>query len=664
MTDKDNSDNVILMPLTIEEQVYLLQSIMESSTEYSIYACNLHGNIIAWNAGAKLLYGYNNEEIMGQQADILHHPDNIKSGKTKAIIEKVLQTGKWSGALRRLRKDGNTFNVFVTITLRKDFEGHPIGFTYISRDITDLENVLDLINKLKISEAKLKDKNMELAEKSHAIQESDRLKNEFLANASHELRTPLNGIIGFAELLYDSVITPDSPQYKEFLNDILLSAKHLLTLINELLDLAKIEAGKIEFHPVKINLLKLLEDIKELFHPLMSEKNIQLDTSVDTVLEYIIIDPDRLRQIIINFISNAIKFSHDDGRITLNVCLLKDKKNFCLSVKDSGIGIKADDIDKLFIKFHQLNASPNKQYQGSGLGLALVKQLVEAQGGHVDVESVYGHGSTFYAILPCFPYRNSAQKQEEIAAVDNQSVAETSKVLIIENGSAERQLMAKHLSHAGFDVISATNMEAALHYSHRHQFDAIILDLFLADIDNCKIMRTLRSYSSRVSPLLVTAAFEQPYPMVRDFFVKPVDSVALLSAFEHYDIYAHQAKLILIIDKDSQFISEIYQQLIAFGFRVICKDNKVSALLALEQQHPDIIIVDPFIADLGGVEFFYYYRQTERGPLTPIIIWTSKPLSDEEYVRFKAPTQRIVLKGENMTQPILDELKLNVKTKE
>ena len=239
----------------------------------------------------------------------------------------------------------------------------------------------------------------ELELQNRRILEGSRLKSEFLANMSHELRTPLNAIIGFAELLHDGVVAPASPQHREFLGDILASGRHLLQLIDDVLDLAKVEAGKLELRPEVIELQLLLGEVAGILRPAVALKDIQLVTDVDPALSQVTLDPGRLKQVAYNYLSNALKFTPPGGRIVLRV-RPEGADRLRLEVQDTGVGITAADQGQLFVPFQQLEAGTAKRHQGTGLGLALTRRLVEAQGGTVGVTSTVGEGSTFFAVLP------------------------------------------------------------------------------------------------------------------------------------------------------------------------------------------------------------------------------------------------------------------------
>jgi signal transduction histidine kinase len=230
-------------------------------------------------------------------------------------------------------------------------------------------------------------------------QAANRMKSEFLANMSHELRTPLNAIMGFAKLMAHGKVGPVSAQHQEFLGDILKSSDHLLQLINDVLDLAKVEAGRMEFHSEAIDLPVLIGEVRDILRAVAASKQIHVDTDIDPQCAALQLDPAKLKQVLYNYLSNALKFTSERGRVAIKV-RPESADAFRVEVEDSGIGIRPEDLKLLFTEFRQLDSGASKKYQGTGLGLALTRRIVEAQGGNVGVSSTLGMGSVFFAVLP------------------------------------------------------------------------------------------------------------------------------------------------------------------------------------------------------------------------------------------------------------------------
>ena len=244
----------------------------------------------------------------------------------------------------------------------------------------------------------LERKNRELQEQNRRVEEATRQKSEFLANMSHELRTPLNAIIGFSELIHDEKAGPLSAMQKEFLGDVLTSARHLLQLINDVLDLAKVEAGKMTFRPERVDVARLVGEVRDVARSLSARRAISVDVQVEDELSAFL-DPGKLKQVLFNYVSNALKFTPEGGRVVVRA-RSEQGERLRLEVQDQGIGIAPEDLERLWVEFQQLDAGSSKRYQGTGLGLALTRRIVVAQGGTVGVESAVGRGSTFWAVLP------------------------------------------------------------------------------------------------------------------------------------------------------------------------------------------------------------------------------------------------------------------------
>jgi PAS domain S-box-containing protein len=339
----------------------------------------------AVNRAALLLYGYSREEFLCLPIDVL------RPGTDGAETRTHLQTladgdADASGLTWHQRKDGTSMDVEY-MSRPTTFRGRPSLLSVVV-DITDRNRMEDQRRQIGA-----------LDTENQRIQEASRLKSEFLANMSHELRTPLNAVIGFTALMYAGKAGPISDTQKEYLGDVLVSSRHLLQLINDVLDLAKVESGHMTLSPAAVDVASVINEVHGILSGAAAEKQISISTHIDPALAGVVTDVRALKQILYNYLSNAIKFTAPHGTVTLRA-VPDGLTFFLLEVTDTGIGVKPEDIPRLFVEFQQLDSGLAKHFPGTGLGLALTKRTVEALGGTVSVQSALGKGSCFSARLP------------------------------------------------------------------------------------------------------------------------------------------------------------------------------------------------------------------------------------------------------------------------
>ncbi|HEV3028325.1 MAG TPA: PAS domain S-box protein, partial [Planctomycetota bacterium] len=351
----------------------------------AIVIVNQQGNIVLVNGQAERLFGYSRAELLGKAMEMLV-PERFRAvhpGKRDGFFQYPGTRPMGAGIdLAGLRKDGREFPAEISLSPLETDEGLLVSAAV--RDITDRRKLEEV-------------RRAHLEEQNARILEASRLKSEFLANMSHELRTPLNAIIGFAELMSSGKVP--SSDFPEYFGDILTSGRHLLRLINDVLDLAKIESGTVSFHPESLTPSVVLAEVRDIVRPIATKKRIKIENEVHPDIAELFLDPSKLKQVLYNYISNAIKFSPEEGLIVVRI-LPEGPHHFRLEVEDRGIGIAKADLGRLFIEFQQLDTGPGKKFQGTGLGLALTRRLVEAQGGRVGVTSIPDRGSIFSAVLP------------------------------------------------------------------------------------------------------------------------------------------------------------------------------------------------------------------------------------------------------------------------
>ncbi len=355
-------------------------SLVIESAPIAMILVNKEGKIMLVNREMEKLFHYSREELINNEIELLipkrfteKHPGfrNMFFGKPET---------RSMGAGRELfacRKDGTEFAVEIGLS--------PIAYT---------DGVMALASIIDITERK--------------IQEANKLKSEFLANMSHELRTPMNAIIGFSEMLIDGKAGDLNSRQLDYINDIHASGSHLLHLINDVLDISKIESGKIELLVESFSITKVIEEVIKVLKPIADKKFIDMELQSSGRIDMVCLDKNRFRQILYNLLSNAIKFNMVRGRIDVKIGLAENGC-FLLKVSDTGIGIAQENLNKLFLPFVQLDTGTAKMHEGTGLGLALTKKLVEAQQGQIGIESALGKGSTFFVKLPVDLEKESAE---------------------------------------------------------------------------------------------------------------------------------------------------------------------------------------------------------------------------------------------------------------
>jgi PAS domain S-box-containing protein len=444
------------------------------------------GNIVEFNPAAERTFGHSREEAIGRSLADLLIPEPMREHHRQGLA-RYLATGEGPVIGKRievsaLRKDGSQCPVELAVVAIA-YDGPPM-FTGFLRDLTAQRT----------AEA-VRLRSLQIEEENKQVQEANRLKGEFLANMSHELRTPLNSIIGFAELMHKGKVGPVSDTHAEYLGDIVTSSRHLLQLVNDVLDLAKVESGKMDFRPERVDLSKLVAEVRSILRELAGSKRIRIDTSVAPDVTMVVVDPARVKQILYNYLSNAIKFTPDVGLVTVEI-KPEGAAFFRIDVTDTGVGIAEEDLAKLFIEFQQLDAGLAKKYQGTGLGLALTRQLAESQGGHVGVRSTAGVGSTFWVVLPRVMTPTSRGAPAVAPKAFDNGSGTVPTVLIVDDDATALKLADANLREAGFRVLCADSAEGALSMASIHRPAAVIVDLLMPRMDGFEFVERFRQDKS------------------------------------------------------------------------------------------------------------------------------------------------------------------------
>jgi len=519
-------------------------------------------------------------------------------------------------------------------------------------------------------ETEVSQRTTQLQQTNAELEKANRLKSEFLANMSHELRTPLNSIIGFAEVLQDGLCGELNPEQMECVLDIHGSGKHLLQMINDVLDLSKIEAGKMELHCEEFSLSNTLDDILSVVRDMANRKNLTLRINTSDDLPDIYADLVKFKQIMYNLLSNAIKFTPADGSITIDASLENDE--FLISVTDTGIGISPEDQLHLFDEFKQVDSSYSRQYEGTGLGLALTKRLVTMHGGDIGVKSELGKGSQFYFTLPACPSRFFNHEQSsvtlEFAEPPETELSEhkpRKTVLVAEDNLQAAQLLTIHLMDAGYNVVVARDGEETVKKVREVKPFAITLDVMLPKKDGWQVLQELKNFPETEKIPVIIVSIVDEYDIgfslgAVGYLVKPIDKKQLLNTLAELDLPTKEddaPRRILVIDDQPEDIKLIKTVLSGEGFEVLEALSGAEGIDKVFHEKPELIILDLIMPDMSGFDVVDRIRESKEAMEIPIIICSAKDISAEEREMLNGKIQSVVRKGDVARSELLTAIR-------
>ena len=515
----------IMETLSRQESQYA-RSLIEASLD-PLFTINPDGKITDINNASVDITETTRENLIGTDFfEYFTEPE-----KAREIYKQVFAEGFVADFPLTIR-DGKLTEVLFNGSVYKDEYGKVIGVVVVARDITDHKRVEKELKDARMhaeSATKIAEEAKDVAESATIIAEDAvRSKQQFLSNMSHEIRTPMNAIIGFTKVLLTSDL---DPKQKEYLAAIKMSGDALTVLINDILDLAKVDAGKMIFEQTPFKMAASISAMIHLFETKIQEKNLLLIKKYDNKIPGVLIgDPVRLHQIILNLVSNAVKFT-SKGEITISARLLnenEEKANIEFSVADTGIGIPEDRLEHIFENFQQATSETARLYGGTGLGLAISKQLVESQGGSITVKSKLGKGSTFSFILP-FQKTNAEVELEKVMNVLNTKIQNV-KVLVVEDIALNQLLMKTLLDDFGFEHDIADNGKIAIEKLQDKSYDIILMDLHMPEMNGFEATEYIRNKMNSQIPIIaltadVTSADLNKCTAVgmNDYISKPLD---------------------------------------------------------------------------------------------------------------------------------------------
>ncbi len=672
------------MATRLRDDAARYQTILRAAGE-GIVVAGGDGAIEEANRAAARMFGYDKpEELIGKRVhDLISEPlpdpgepaaDPLAAGAGASAY--TSRGSPFFDAVRGRRRDGSGF--WLEVTLRPVALRDRQVVTCVFRDVSQKKAAEEQItqmneeleNRVRVRTAELAEANTKLEVALRQAEAAGRAKDTFVANMSHELRQPLHIVIGFTEALKEEAQDAGRAELVPDLNKILSAARHLLDLINDILDLAKISAGRMELNVAPFDLAGLVQDVRTLVAPL-AEKNenvFLVDAPPD--LGRMTADERRVRQILLNLLSNAFKFTHQ-GKVTFRVRRVTDSGREWVefAVSDTGKGMNPDQIARLFQRFYQADPTTTREHGGTGLGLAITQSFNDLMGGQpIRVTSVPDRGSEFVVRLPAEvspqptkPTTRHPTPEPQVLAANGSAAATPAPaggtVLVIDDDPAVQELMGRFLGKEGFRVMTAATGADGLRLAHEVNPVAITLDVMMPGTDGWAVLAELKADPATcdVPVVMLTIVDDRGrgYALgAADYLTKPIDWARLGAILRRYHPPGRPAP-VLVVDDDPQCRELVRRHLEAEGWRVTEAADGEAGLRAAAADPPALVLLDLMMPGVDGFGFLDEFPRRFPGSRTPVVVLTAKDLTSEDYVRLNGRVARILAKG-NLAR--LDEL--------
>ncbi|MDJ0619832.1 MAG: response regulator [Calothrix sp. MO_192.B10] len=586
--------------------------------------------ITLFNQGAEKIFGYSAQEVMGKSLDLL-----LPSRYTAAHRQYVNEFGKSAKVARPmgerreifgLRKDGTEFPAEASIS-KLDLGGEIIYTVYL-QDISDRKYI-------------------------------ERMKDEFVSVTSHELRTPLTSIHGSLGMLASGMIPPDSEQGKRLLQIAVDSTERLVRLINDILDIERIESGKVKMEKQTCNVSDLITEAVNVIQPLADKAGVNLD--IQSISAHVWADFDRVVQTLTNLLSNAIKFSHRDATVWLTAQLQQvDSENnshyqsqVLLQVEDTGRGIPADKLDNIFERFQQVDSSDSRHHDGTGLGLAICKSIVQQHGGNIWVESVLGEGSTFSFTLPCSASPTPVPSPKGISDLTDKH---SPLVLICDDDPQILQELQTLLEKQNYRVLVADSGEVAIQIASNQHPDAILLDLLMPGMNGWEVMAVLKERpDTQDIPIIICSVCQptsdnQPSSDFVDWVSKPLEASLLFNSLRQAIAPSSRRVRILVVEDDPETAEILTTVLESHDIETSLASTGREAIHLSQAVNPDLMILDIGLPEGDGFDVVEWLQQHNQLYNIPLVVYSGKDLDDSERNRLKLGRTEFLTKGRVTTQ--------------
>ncbi len=631
----------LLLDQRVRDQQFYTRSLIESNID-ALITTDPRGIITDVNKQMEALTGCTRDELIGAPfKDYFTDPERAEAG-----IKLVLGESKVTDyELTARARDGKETVVSYNATTFHDRDRKLQGVFAAARDVTERKRY------------------------EQSLEQANRAKSVFLANMSHELRTPLNAILGYSEMLQEEAVERKLDEFGADLEKINGAGKHLLALINDILDLSKIEAGKMEMFLETFDLAQMIDEVASTIRPLVKKNANTLKIECAPNLGAMHADLIKVRQGLFNLLSNAAKFTHE-GNVTLDAGreVMDGSEWIVFRVGDTGIGLSPEQIVRLFQDFTQADASTTRKFGGTGLGLALTRRFCQIMGGDVTVHSVPDEGSIFTIKLPAVVSEAKPDfpgSEKMIASLDGDDIEQfppnESCVLVIDDDPVQRDLMERFLSREGFCVRTASGGDAGLRLARQLRPVAITLDVMMPDMDGWSVLSALKSDAAlRDIPVIMLTMVDDPergFTLgAADYATKPVDRARLSQILKKYTC-PHPPCPVLLVEDDAATRKLTRAILEKEGWKVSEAENGRVALQCMERERPSLILLDLMMPEMDGFEFADRVRQDPAWRKIPIVVLTAKDLTAAERRRLNGSVETILQKAGDSRKALLDRVR-------
>ena len=593
------------------------------------------------NPAITKIFGYNYQNCIGKNVSMFMPMNEYHDHKP--LLKYFLSSGesKFIGTTRYVdgrRKDGTIFPLELAINVAEI--GDDVMFIGMARDITERREAEREIaeNQVRLQEM-LEERTLQV----EAAEEANRMKSSFLANMSHELRTPMNAILGITEMLHEEAAEDGEEHLLDPLSRVMSAGKHLLNLINDVLDLSKIEAGKVELEVEPVQVSTLLHDLGVTCASLVSKNNntLVMDAVDDDVR--LMTDITRFKQILLNLLSNACKFTKD-GEVSLR--MRHEEKSgggcFFFDVSDTGIGITDEQMDKLFQDFQQADSSTTKEFGGTGLGLAISRKLARMMGGDITAESSYGNGSTFTLRMPMVSLQRYGSQEDIAMAADR-------TILVVDGNLPTRELVSSGLVKMGFEVITASKGDEALKKAKAFQPSAVTVDSQLPDMSGLDFLEKLKADEETGHLPVVFFSMRGGDGKGKvlgaiEHLTKPVDRRRLRDVLVNY--LGVDGKVDALVVEDNETVRLSMRRILELdGHTVREAENGIFALQRMKEKIPDVVFLDLMMPEMDGFATLDELRKVEEWAHVPVVVATAMDLTIVDRERLRRGTQFIFERG-------------------